>query len=431
MRIVYGFLFFIITLLSAINTSFAKPGRGEPAFLAQPVPVRLCETDTEALIDWRTDATSQQTLVLLSNNPFLDPIPIQLESAAVELVGKGTTKEIQDKAVYPSSSPLLLPGMGLSAALRAGLFDRVIWVVPSNLTPPLPSMQAFLSQLLQHQVLSQEEANTFKTNGDHFEGKIRSVPFQVHTVKNLPELQEPVVLHIDLSYFSALYQNEVKTPIYPLAGSTLRTLLQKNWPVSRVTISQGQLFGSAPLGIRFLGSDLREMVSSPQILDKPMPEIWETRSKALYLENFFKKEEMLKLTKKLVRQKPEDADGYFSLYQVLRKFKDGDQALEVLAKAVHLDRIYALEYYSLAETALERGRPDAALNMLSLASSSFPADPTPMFRQLEILWQINHIQPISGILEVLESLSWSDVYYPGIRIFLKEQSDRLRAIGSH
>ncbi|ORJ62368.1 tetratricopeptide repeat protein [Geothermobacter hydrogeniphilus] len=403
----------ILLLLS--STAGAAPATGDPAkpsiLLNTPVATTLVETDTEALLAWRKRADDNPTLLLFSNDPFLLPIPETVKKDALNLVLNADAGNFRRRAVLPTSDPLLLPGMGVSAALEAGMFSRLIWVLPLDEKAPLPTVEKIREQLLNHGVLDKTEANRLKKVAGHFTGSVRGIPLDIYGSNNLPDLTGPLAVHIDLSFFSVRYRNEIRTPVYSLLGEDLKRWKQQRWAVNTVSISFGNLSGHVPLGIRFLGRDLKQILEHPAMLDDPLPRTWDLRARALYLENFFKKEEMLKIFNEMDRLEPDNPDVLYGLYQVQRRFKNGNAALQRLAEAVRLDPGYGLEYFTLADTAMEKKRPDAALQMLSLAAATHPESPAPLLRQMEILEQINRRQPMTGLLQRLKSMPWSKIYY--------------------
>lgn len=404
----------LLILIPAFANAAPMDMNPTPVLLAKPVSTSLVETDTEALLDWRTVAEIKPTLLLFSNHPFLNPIPEEAKAGALQLVEEGTPEKVRLKAVQPTSDPQLLPGMGLSAALQARLFSRVIWVLPLDEQAPLLDLEQVRGQLTDHGIINAAEAAGMTRVDNHITGKVRGTTLQIYGSNNLPEINAPLMIHVDLSFFSVRYRNEIKTPIYSLVSEDLKRWKQQQWPIIRVSISLGNLLGNVPLGMRFLGRDLQRILQHPTMLNDPLPRTWDLRARALYLENFFKKEEMQQLFDEMNRLDPNNPATFYSLYQVKRRFKQGDEALRYLADAVRLDPGYGLEYYTLADTALGKKRPDAALRMLSVAQRLQPANPVPLLRQLDILKQLDHRQPIPALLEQLRKMSWSTIYYPGV-----------------
>jgi predicted Zn-dependent protease len=142
-----------------------------------------------------------------------------------------------------------------------------------------------------------------------------------------------------------------------------------------------------------------------------LPDNWEIRRQALYLENFFQKEKVHELTLGLQTNTPQDASASYALYRSLRELKKGSEALAALAEAVRLEPAYGLEYLTLSATALEKKRPDQALKMLDLAITAFPDNPFIPLQKAELLIQLGHSSAAVDILRQLQQVPWSGVYY--------------------
>ncbi len=385
----------------------------------EPIEASLAETATAALPVWRESRQELPTLVLLSNNPFLQSIPTPLQKEAERLVLSADQVEFDKKAVYQSADPTLMPAMAVSAALRAKLFGKVLWVLPLPPEAPMATSETVKSQLLTAGDISEAEAETLKQAGDTISGQIRSIPWTICRIDSLPAIDEPVVLHIDLSYVSALYKTEITTPLYAILANIGRQLRDNHWQAFGATVSTSNLSGDIALKTRFLGKDIVSMLASPELLDaETMPGIWNQRSKALYLDNLFQPEKILDIYLELEKHFPESASVKYGLFDISGQMKHPDKALQYLSEAVALDPIYALEYLSLSERAFNRGQIQAAMNMLNMASETFPDNPFITLKKVALYKETGGIGHASHLIEELRQLSWSKVYDPNMADFL-------------
>ena len=224
--------------------------------LHEPIYAELVETPTAALPAWRKHIDKKPTLVILSNNPFLQQIPPGLKKAAMTLTLTGTAKEIDSKAVYPSANPTLMPTMAVSAALQAGLFSKVVWVLPTPPTKPMASPATLKRQLLASGDISKEEASTLKRVEQNVSGHFRNTLWKICRINTLPEIEGPIILHIDLSHFSTTYQNEIKTPLYSMLAAVGNQIREMNWKALAATVSTSNISGHIHLRTRFLGQDI-------------------------------------------------------------------------------------------------------------------------------------------------------------------------------
>ena len=407
-----------------------SPAPKPATLLVDALDVALVETATAALPIWRDHAPHKPALVLFSNQPFLDRIPEVLLNQAIDLVRNGTSTQIDERAVKISANPLLMHTMAVSAALQAGLFSELIWILPVKDEGGLPPLETFRQAMLDRNLVSQAEAESFAETGDHYTAVLRGVPATVGTLDHIPHPQSPAWVHIDVSFFQPLYVNEVSTPIYPLVLNSLRKMREGGINSIGATISQSNLGGALSLKIRFLGNDLSHLLKHPASIDAELPELQFRRAQNLYLEQFVKKEEVVENCLKMEALAPNDPSVKFELYNAYREINKGTLALEALAAAVAIDPMYAYEYLYLAETAAEKKRPDAALNMLEKARQTFSDNPLVRIMEADINIELGRREAAVNLLSQLQTLPWSKVYdqdMPGRLEDMKKIAEKLPA----
>jgi hypothetical protein len=380
--------------------------------LQEGIEATLVEVPTQALPIWRQYREQKPTLVLYSRDPFLARTPAALEEESIELVQNGAPDKLATRLLFPSSNPLLLPDMALDSALRAGLFSRVVWVFPAKVPIDKLEGEVIPQQLLELGAIDQDEAQTFVYAEGVASGIVQGLPFNAVHPEALPTLQGPVVLHIDLSFFQPLYKGEIKTPLYPLLYKTMSDIAKLDWQGVCATLSYSNISSGLPLATRFIGPTLASLLREPGLLDAQLPANWARRDKTLYLPNFFKTEEINKLYQEMDSAEPEDASIKFGHYQVSRQLKDGTRALDLLAQAVALDPVYGLEYPDLSSVAMEKGRPLEAVKMLRLATAALPDNPFLALRLASFLIQNGHPEQAINLLTDLDTLPWSETYFP-------------------
>lgn len=400
------------------------PPRSFTPLLREPVDPLLAEAPSAVLASWRPSGEERPALLLLANDPFLRPLPPELADEILHLTREGSPTELRQRGTARRPDPLLLPEMTVTAALRAGFFSRLIWVLPLAAEGEM-NLDTLRSQLREYGALSEEEAAALRPEGEGVSGTAQGLPLRIVPLSALAAPAEPVVLHIDLSYFSPLYKGEIKTPLYLLLGRTLQQLRAVGMRAGAVTISRSNLDGGLPLETRFIGDDLAELFRRPELLDAPLPELWDQRSRTLYLANFFQKERIRELLEEMRQKAPEDASVAYACYQILRQFRQGSAALAELERAVVLDPAYAREYLDLVPVALEKEQLEEALRMLDLAAKVFPDDPFIPLDRAGLLLQAGRGRESREILQRLQKLPWSPVYYPELPYRLKEMAETL------
>lgn len=417
----------------AVRTEPATPSvpvtptnRSVPAFLHEPATLQRLELSTEALVPWRQVSSSHPTLLLLSNDPLLVPVPPTLRERVSNLVQSATVEKMASRGTMRVADPLVLPEMAVDAALRSGLFERLVWILPRKAQSEAIDVQKLREQLTESGLASQEEAASFQAQEKGVAGSLRGVPVWIGSLADLGKLPGPVVVHFDQSYFQKLYQNEVTTPLMPLVYEALRDLRDRNLPVLAATFAYDNQAGRFSLDVRFLGAVLARLVEAPEELDRPVPELWQQQGKIFYMGNMFQESQGREIALAMKKAAPEKPWVNFTLFRTAQEQHLGQEALEDLALAVQGDRMYALEYESLARQAYDKQRPAAALHMLKLANSVFPADVRLVLQMAQLANEMGQPKVAEHLLKRLAALTWSKVYYPDMPKYLADFLEALQ-----
>ncbi|WP_146032913.1 tetratricopeptide repeat protein [Geothermobacter hydrogeniphilus] len=411
-------IFGIASLLLALSSAcYGTPGGGKP----QGAAVNLFELSTDALVKWRT-LPEPATMVVLSNVPFLQPIPKQLREKVQSLVKNGRAEDFEKKARYFRPGPILLPSQAISAALQCGLVSDVLWVIPSRIPIADFDLNRLGDRLVESGILTAEERELLTKRKHMILSPLRGHQLMMTTIMDLSlteKFHENLIVHFDLSYFQALYKNEVKTPIYDLLESTLKQLVKALPKPSMTTLSYStEEEGMVEMNLRFLGKDIQASFNA-EGLSAARRRLRETRKKALYLATFMINDKALDLLKKTVLDFPDDPALLYDLYRFERSAKEGDTALKTLAMAVELDPGFGYEYLSLARDAETARRPDKAIEMLQKAKLIFP-DNHYIDLETAAAWKrAGHAAGALAIYRDLQTKTWSEVYYPDMPTRLK------------
>lgn len=388
--------------------------------LQEPIDLQRGETLADALPIWRRFAAQKPTLLLLSNNPALLPPPAAVEDQLASLLKSAGDKQLRLAGNTQRPDPLYLPAMSVDIALQQGWVDGLAWAFPQRDLEMELKLETIRDQLLTTGMISEPEADTLQYDGKVFAGTLRSLPFRAAALPNLSQLEGPLLLHIDLSYFQKLYKNEVSTPVIPLVASTLQHLAERKLPVLAVTFSYSHDESGIPMNVRFIGDFIAEMTESPQQLQQPLQPVWRQQNNILYLENFFQKDEIRRLTEEQAALAPEAAFAAYNRYQIAAQFKEGQRALDELAKAVAADSHYAKEYLVLSGRAYDARQPDQALRMLKLASDAQPENVWLHLQATQLAVEIGQNSVADERLAYLRQQPWSAVYYPDMPDYLEK-----------
>ncbi len=379
--------------------------------LQEPTEVHVFETTAEALTIWRRAANDKPTLLLLSNNPHLNPVPEPLRQKSAILVNNAKIENIRLATTDRNPSPLMLPGMAVDIALRSGWFSELAWALPLRDAAQELDLEKFKAQLSSSGIADTRETETMTLNKRLLSGNLRGTPFRAAALPLL-KLNGPVIVHIDLSYFQPIYKNEISTPLLDIIFQTIQTLKKMNLNTLAVTFSYGHLDSQIALDVRFIGDIVAHLIEDPTRLDQDIPLNWQRQRDSLYLANFFQKDKIRELFEAQEKDEPDAAYVKFNLYRSAADHKEGAKALDYLSQAVALDPVYALEYFELSNMAYNKQRPDEALRMLELAAEVFHKDP---FLKLQMAMLANELGEKEKALELLNkvrNLTWSEIFYP-------------------
>ena len=385
--------------------------------LHAPTTLQRYETPTQALLQWYALRDARPTLLLYSNDPLLQSTDPAIQE---NLLGRLADHD-QAALRFDNANPALLPEMTLRAALDAGLFSAVYWVMPTSGEMSELSVEAFRTQMGQFGAASDAEVRSFTMRDGVISGSIRSVPFHALHPQATIAIRGPAVVHFDLSFLSPLYKGEIKTPIHALIFQSLKHLRDQRVKALSVSFSYSQVDGKVSLGSRFIGDVFNQIFKQPEILDKQLPTAWQLRANALYLRKLIMAQKARDTLLQLKNVNNEDPSIDYALYKVSREIKTERQAaLGHLAKAVQGDPVYALEYLILAPVASEKKRPDEALRVLRLAHEALPDNPfvtLELARALIANGQSSNAEPF--VRKLLE-LNWSAFFYPDMKKSLQK-----------
>lgn len=391
----------------------------------QPSEPVLLELPSEALPHWRTESATKPALVFFSFDPLLKPIDASLRESARKLALTGTPAQLRQHGSYNVAEPLILPIQTVHAALDAGMFSKFYWIFPSKVAPEQLDLARFRSQMEEQRLLNSEELAILNLNAGHFTGSVRGIPFEAIHYQRLSDISEPLVLHIDMSFFRGLYDNEIKAPLYSLLRNAVDSLRGLNWQPLATTLSYSTLEGATSLDVRFMISNLAEMIRNPALLESDMPKDWQMRSEALYAGDMYSESKKIELSQQIAQLAPQSAAAHYDRFQALFTSKQVDTALQALHQAVQLDPGYGAAYIQLAQMAAEDNNIETALELLGRAEPLFPQNPF-------ITLQKAHLLTFSGQPEAAQEhlarlpQNWSPLFHqkvPGAIAELKKKLD--------
>lgn len=369
---------------------------------------QLVELPGEAIPYWRDGSKgSKPALLLFSGDPFLSKLTDEERQDVAQLVAKGRADDFVSRGSLLRANPAFSSNKAVSAALDNGLFSKINWVFPSTTAPEQLDLEAFRRQLVGSGVLTEAESHELTLDNGVFSGNLRGIPFKAIHAKALQPTGEPVIMHLDLSYFKGLYKSEIKTPLYPLLLQTAKHLKSLNIEVAGTTLSYSTAEGELPLETRFLVNRFAALLENPELLNTTRPPSWELHSEALYTINFFLESKVDQLYEQAIQASPTDPAVLYGLAMRRMRNKDLNTVIALIDRAVQQDSGYALEYLNLAEKATAGQDLENAVMLLKKGRHAFPQNPFIMIQLASIYQTMHRTEDARKLLKKLKQLPWS------------------------
>jgi tetratricopeptide (TPR) repeat protein len=311
----------------------------------EPVPeIHVYENHSSALIAWRRAGVRGRILVHLDGHIDYDWLPDE----TVARIAAASPDELRDLEHHPYA----MDGEAYSRfgiwnfiypAARLGLVREMVWVVPDGTLQDAFS----ISQLAHFQILEKlqrvtvQEAAGLRREGRVLHGTLLDMPVTICELSDLPDLPEPVLLDIDLDYFttrSAVTQGVTRGP-WTTPETVIGQLRDHGVRTDLVTVSLSTIGGFMPPAARWLGSTLREQLhpggGEGEQAGRPTPRPGEDPARNV------------EAYRGWTRERPDDATGWFLLYRALRAVGLHEEAMAARERAVRLDPL--LEHEALFE----------------------------------------------------------------------------------
>lgn len=373
----YKFSRFILSLaLIAAFPSISMAGTITPVVTLKggPPPVHMVEQSHQAFRLWYRAGHKKRGLLLIGSTPGLVSAGDAYTANVLSDASKGLWDNLLEKD-YPTSRfhPVNTYNY-LFFLYKSGVIDKVYWVPPSKESVGKEPLDGFKDYLKTIGVKDAELAGLKQTK-DSIYGSINGMPIQIYSLNELPKIKDELLLLVELPFFTALYENEVKTPLLDTFAGFMQTLGSKKLKVSEAVVSYATADGQVPLEYRFLGGYLQRYLSEPQKLKDGPPVTWELRSKAMNFETFFQTDDVLQAYADAIKLDPKDASLRFAMAMALLNQKDLDGLRAELDQAVAIDNGYYTEYTEMGRYFQSKNMPEDAEYFLARAEKVNPQDP--------------------------------------------------------
>ncbi len=336
-------------------TSDEQPERG-PA-------IHVLERHSSALIAWREAGATDRIVVHLDALPDIDWLP---DEAIARIAASSATEiaALESNPFVVESDPLARFSSDnfLYAASRLGIVREVVWVAPDETFAEKGGVRRLVQDLLigRPQMVTESDARSFHQDGALIRGTILGIPIVVCRLADLPRIEEPVLLDIDLDYFTI--RSSVSQMVDPapwvLPGRVIELLEAKGVEAEIITIALSTIAGTAPPESRWIARDLRRILRA---LDPPADSDANGRVEGLRAESAGDAARAVAIYRELAGARADDGSVFYVLARALDSIGRTLESGSARARAERLDPLLARADLFEAERLFINGAWDAAL----------------------------------------------------------------------
>ncbi|HYN74368.1 MAG TPA: tetratricopeptide repeat protein [Candidatus Methanoperedens sp.] len=253
---------------------------------------------------------------------------------------------------------------------KAGKVGSLTLVVPAEGSLVEGNLAAWKSY---SSTLSPGAGNDFTLRNGVMDGAVDGLRVRVVSIGDWKTFRGDGPVILDLSFFLAIYRDEVRTPFVELPRKFLATLDDRKVDVSRV---RGWMVGRdvVPLEHGYLAKLVGEMLQSPALFRAGLPAKWDALHQGEYLALFAENEEALPHFEEYLKHEPEDGSVLAKLARNSFVDREVERGMQYLARAFKADPYYIRGYPEAADYFLREGEPETAERLLRTAILFAPDD---------------------------------------------------------
>ncbi|MCK4549055.1 MAG: hypothetical protein KAU49_02760, partial [Candidatus Krumholzibacteria bacterium] len=261
----------IAVIFLIVMTVAAGCGQKSSVVLEEPLRnVVKVESNAQTLMAWADAGIKAGVLVHIDGSDDMAVFPTSLHETI-----KNTADHLErnNSTVVNRIATIIEKGGTVNLGMKAGMYKRVIWVLPyPGSVTDLP-LENFKRVLMMKRGFPANELDDFAVSGKHITGTLSGVPLTITSLEDLEISGETALVDIDLSYFAGLQAVSAEYE----AGTTallnfLRVLKRKKIPAMMATINRSSINQTAPLDIRYYADIIEEMLVDPSLLSGPVRE---------------------------------------------------------------------------------------------------------------------------------------------------------------
>ncbi len=269
-----------VSILSFLLVSSCRE-QPSPVAAVDPIPeIEMFEDHSGALVSWMKKGHEDMTLVHVDHHSDCEYVPEHKIQRLRKLYENKEWDEIlkhKDKGgVLFSLADFIYP------AYKLGIVKKVYWVTTLDLfwsNNPLPVVQAYLRE----NKYSDDIIDSFRIDGKTATGSVHGLEVTISTLDDLPPIQEPVMLSIDIDYFSNIMK-ESKINELKVLRDFMSILRNKKLKVKNLDVTYSVNGGYTAILDRHIGDEVVHIFKHPEIVTSwNFPELWRIRDEGFNL----------------------------------------------------------------------------------------------------------------------------------------------------
>jgi hypothetical protein len=302
------------------------------------------EEPDEALTEWGRKGFKNASLIHISPYDSLKGIAHHNNQEIA-----GIMEEKKWKQLNNNRGRLFNNSNYLYAAVQLEMVKRIYWVIPYRFFEDMPFAGEKIKEFLKKSGsgFDEKEVMLLKMIAGCLTGRLSGSDIYICSPRTLPEVREPVIVSMDVSFFP-VYATEAKI-------SKLRALkwffdyitLRRTFRVMYTNISYSIESGYTDTIHRYIGEELIEVMGNPQILKSDSPsELWQFRDKAENMLSGGEDELVIEYLKEPLNKYPDPALILLNAAAEIR-LKEFDNALKAMDAICPKNEKYCYGYIYL------------------------------------------------------------------------------------
>ncbi len=319
--------------------SGALPG---PRVGIDPVPeIHLFENHSSSLIAWRRAGVRDRILVHLDGHADLDWLP----DVTIARLAASDPEDLAALELHPYAvDGTTLERFGIwdfvYPAARLGIVREYVWVVPDGTLVDAQAADEVVRRMIlgKMQMIALDEAKSLRLEGRVIRGTILGLKATICELADLPAFAEPVLLDIDLDFFttrSATTQEVTPRP-WITPGPIVDRLRERELRADIATLSFSTMGGYLPPACRWLGP---AMVTALRQGPRADGERWIRRAEADAAAEAGGESAAIAAWSKLAVERPDDGSLWYALASAYERSGRVALQAEARAKAVAADPV--------------------------------------------------------------------------------------------